>query len=361
MNELKLVSKTTAAIVTFNYAEIDAQLDEVLKKYGGLLFTDETVAECKKTIAELKNGKKSLNDFRIKTKKLLTKDITKFEDQCKLLSNKFDTVIEPISEQADAFEVTRKANKEAEIIEIINKLSTERALEGKYGYELAFTDSMLNKGTTIKSIKEDLTKLADSLLSQQNMEKANIELIKSKVELANAQYGVTLLNDLYLNFLEDGENVTSIVSMINENAEKTKIKAEEAESERLEIEARKVERLAQQEADRLARIAQRELDRVASEARQAEREVSERINQERQAMLREHEKAKVTVVPPIVEVADVLTEKVWVDTEEQSLPIKDIQSEVFVENYKVDGTEAELNALEDFLNTNQYTWSIING
>ena len=106
MKELVLISKTTPAVVSFNYAEIDAQLDVTLKKYSGLVFTEKTLKECKKTLSELKKGKKSLNDFRIKTKKLLTEDITKFEDQCKLLSNKFDTVINPISVQADEFEIT---------------------------------------------------------------------------------------------------------------------------------------------------------------------------------------------------------------------------------------------------------------
>jgi hypothetical protein len=323
VKELALISQTTPAVVSFNYAEIDAQLNEVLKKYGGLLFTDETVAECKKTITELKKGKKSLNDFKIKTKKLLTEDITKFEAQCKLLSDKFDTVINPISEQAEQFEVTRREQKRAEIQAIIDVLIVERDLNLKYYEPLIITEQMLNKGTTLKAITADLTKLADSLLAQQNMEKANIELIKSKVELANAQYGVTLPMSVYLRML-DYSNVIEIVKLITEDAEKAKIKAEEAEVERVAIEARRIERAAKMEV--------------------------EKVERERLAKIEAEKKAKVVIAPPVISAT--------ITPPPTSGPIITPTIDIFVEYYKVEGNEEELNALEDYLNTNNLTWSI---
>lgn len=344
MKELELISKTTAAVVSFNYAEIDAQLDEVLKKYGGLLFTDETVAECKKTITELKKGKKSLNDFKIKTKKLLTADITKFEDQCKKLSDKFDTVIDPIGIQAEAFEVKRKQDKENEITTIIETLNEERDLSKKYYDQLIITDSMLNKGPTIKSITEDLTKQADSLLSQQNVEKANIELIKSKVELAIATYGVPLLDTQYISMMEYS-NVTEITKLIMEDAEALKKRNEE-------IELQKVIRAEKLEAERVAaEVRKSEREEELKKARET-REINERINQERQARLAE-ERAKVvrvTTAAPVVKSAPV----------EVIAPpvIVNIETDIFVEHYKIEGTETELNALEDYLNANNFTWAV---
>lgn len=359
MKELALVSKTTPAIVSFNYDEIDKYLDEVLKKYGGLLFTDETVSECKKTMAELKKGKKSLNDFKIKTKKLLTEDITKFEDQCKKLSTKFDTVIDPIVEQADQFEIKRKEDKRIEIQTIIDTLTDERFLEYKYYSQLVITEQMLNKGTKIKAITIELTNQADLLLSQQNIEEANIELIKGKVELANAQYGVTLLNNMYLELLNDGKDVTSLIKMINENAEETKIAAEEAEAEKLAIEARRVER-----ADRLA------AEKVADEAKKVE---ANRINKERQVASEERRAS---------EVAKWEAEKLAEAERLEALRKKDELQAKFekeclgkvvtpsprsvetyeepevtdTETYTVTGTEAQLDALENYLNVNGYAW-----
>lgn len=352
MQELALVSKTTPAIVSFNYDEIDAYLEKALRKYDGVVFTDETVADCKKTIAGLNKGKKSLNDFKIKTKKLLTEDITKFEDQCKKLSTKFDTVIDPISSQADAFEVKRKEDKRTEIQTLINSLTDERFLEYKYFSQLVITEQMLNKGTKIKAITLELTQQADLLLSQQNIEEANIELIKGKVELANAQYGVTLLNNLYLSLLSDGKDVTSLIKMINENAEQTKIASEEAETERLAIEARRVER-----ADRLA------AEKADYEARRAE---EDRIKKERKIEVDEalkQEFKRILDIRQAEELAEAERQK-QVEAEESKIVIpgpcsaetNDEPEVTDTETYTVTGTEAQLDALEAYLNVNDYVW-----
>ncbi|MCB2300442.1 DUF1351 domain-containing protein [Clostridium tagluense] len=351
MKELALISQTTPAVVTFNYDEIDAQLDVTLKKYNGLVFTEDTAKECKKTITELKKGQKSLSDFRIKTKKLLTADITKFEDQCKKLSDKFNTVINPLGVQADDFEVTRIANKRAEIQTIIDVLIIDRDLNLKYYEPLIITDQMLNKGPTIKSITAELTNQADVLLSQQNMEKANIELIKSKVELANSQYGVTLLNNLYLGLLGDGKDVTSLIAMINENAEQTKIAAEEAKAEILAIEARKAERLVKIEAEK-----------VADEARRVEKERLAKIARDIHEAQREREKES--------ERASVIREKQKEETKAESLlktgksPFSEPQKVAVpmvatTETYKITGTEVELDALEKYLDTQAYKWELM--
>jgi hypothetical protein len=336
MKELALISKTTPAVVTFNYAEIDKQLEEVLKKYGGLLFTDETVTECKKTIAELKKGKKSLNDFKIKTKKLLTADITKFENQCKLLSDKFNTVIDPISEQAEQFEIKRKADKAIEIQNIISLLS--EALENKYSEQLIMTDSMLNKGTTMKSIHEDLTKQADLLLSEQHMEYANIELIKSKVALANEKYKTSLLENQYVEMLEykDTEQISDKITF---DAEMMVQLAEEKEAERLEYEIRKLARekeLAEKRAEvERAKVERSEIEKINIEKRKAEKEAIKI----KLAKLAE-EKVVITKAIPYVE------------------SVAEAEPEVFTENYKVEGTEEALTSLEQYLNENCYTWSI---
>jgi len=353
MNDLKLISKTTPAVVTFNYAEIDKQLDEVLKKYGGLLFTDETVAECKKTIAELKKGKKSLNDFKIKTKKLLTEDITKFEAQCKLLDDKFNTVINPINIQAEAFEVKRREDKKAEIQTIIDILSAERVLNVKYAGRLVLSEQMLNKGTTMKSITVDLTKEADVLLSQQNIEKANIELIKSKVELANAQYRVTLPISIYLRMLEYAE-VTDLTQLIIEDAERAKIKAEEAEAEILAIETRKAERLAKVEAEK---VAQKEADRVNRERQVelAERRAADvskwkaaEEESERAAAIR----AEETKIESLLKTGKVPFNEPYIPKVAESV-------ETTTETYEITGTEAELDALEEYLDAKAYSWVLM--
>lgn len=182
------VFETTPAVVSFNYQEISDHLDSVLANYKGLVFTESTVTECKKTIAELRKGQKSLDEFRKATKKQLTESVTNFEFQCKVLYDKFAGVIQPLTVQQDQFEVDRREKKRLEVQDIINALISAHGLNEKYSAGLIIQEEYFNKGKTIKAIKTELTALANSLKVQQDKETQDFDLIKTKVELANTQY-----------------------------------------------------------------------------------------------------------------------------------------------------------------------------
>lgn len=220
MNELQIKTNSfTPAKVDFNYEQISNQLDEVLKKYDGLVFTEETVLDCNKTIAELRKGKRALDDFRKKTKKELTKSVTEFENQCKELNKKFDEVIDPLVEQSDFFEEQRRNEKRQKVQKIVDELIQVQGLNEKYAQMLVIEDQYLNKTKTLKSIREELTITAETLGIQQDKEEADKELIKTKVELANAKYNVNLSETPYIRLLEY-ENVEDIVTKINLDAER---------------------------------------------------------------------------------------------------------------------------------------------
>lgn len=200
------IIETTPAVVKFNYEEMEANLDAVLVKYQGLTFTDSDAAECKKTIAELRKGQKALSDFRIKTKKELTESVTDFEKQCKKLHDKFETVISPLTIQNDQFELDRREKKRAEIQTYIPLLVRDQGLDEKYSAQIVILEEYYNKGKTLKEIKKELYSIATSLKVQQDKEAQDIDLVKTKVQLANAQYQLTPPRDLkpeqYLRLLD---------------------------------------------------------------------------------------------------------------------------------------------------------------
>lgn len=212
------IIETTPAVVNFNFQEISDALDLALDKYNGLVFTDATIAECKKTIAELRKGQNSLEDFRKKTKAQLTESVTAFEKQCKELYSKFESVIKPLTEQQDQFETERKEKKRAEIQEIINGLVT--GLSDKYAALVIIPQEYLNKGKTLKTIKTELTTLAGSLRVRQDKEEQDVNLIRTKVELANAQYQLKnpLVPGHYLRLLSY-KSVSEIEDLIVVDAE----------------------------------------------------------------------------------------------------------------------------------------------
>jgi hypothetical protein len=223
------VFETRPAVVNFNYQEISDHLDSVLEKYRGLVFSDNDVADCKKTIAELRKGQKSLDEFRKATKKQLTESVTNFEFQCKVLYGKFDAVIQPLTVQQDQFELDRKEKKRAEVQGIISPLIVEYGLCGGYAYKLVLQEKYLNKGETFNAIKAELTTLAISLKAQQDKEGQERDLIKTKVELANALYALEnpLISDPYVRQLSY-QSVIEVEGLITLDAEKAKARQDKA-------------------------------------------------------------------------------------------------------------------------------------
>lgn len=272
MNKLRLkVLENKPAEVHFNFEEISKHLDEVLKQYEGILVTEETIKDGKKVIADLRKGKKSLDEFRKKTKKELTKPVIEFENKCKELSKKFDEVINPINEQAEQFEIKRREKKLEEVKKIIGEVCELKGLES-----LPMEESYLNKSTSLKSIKTELTKIANNILLEKANHEKNISLIKGKIDLANAKYGVTMVKEPYVSMLEY-EDVDNILNKILEDGESLKNKIDDA--------------------------------------------------------------------PKLITRAVKAPEK---------------NEEIFVDIYEIEGTEEQLNALEDFLNSNGYKWRIKN-
>ncbi len=225
--ELKTIEKINLipAVVETNIEEVSKSLDLILEKYKGLIFTEETVKDCKATLAELRKGKMGIDNFRKEIKKELTKNVTEFEGQIKELLKKVDEVIYPIEEQYVKFEEDRK-NKLRERVQIfVNDCIREFGLNEEFSKELTIDDSYLNKTATDKKIKEDLENRANTIKIKQDKYFADVETIKTKVELANAKNNTNLLPDTYVSLLKY-EEVESISEKIFVDAEKTITKEE---------------------------------------------------------------------------------------------------------------------------------------
>lgn len=224
MNELQVKTiDLTPAKVEFNFEELSAVLDDQLAKYEGLEFTEQDATACKKTITELNKGKKALDTYRKETKKELTVSVTRFENQCKELGKKFESVINPLKEQYDQFEEKRKEIKRMEIEGYIDHLIHIEGLNDKYASQLVVEESYLTKSKTIKSIKEELVVKAEHLGVQQDKEKADQEVIKSHVDLINLENGTDLLSITYISLLDHEIPVNEIKNQIERDA-KIKVK-----------------------------------------------------------------------------------------------------------------------------------------
>nr|WP_054637163.1 DUF1351 domain-containing protein [Thalassobacillus sp. C254] len=231
MNELQVKTlQFEPAKVEFNFQELFATLDQNLKKYEGLTFTEDDIPEAKKTVADLRKGKKAVDSYRLQTKKKLTKSVTEFEEQCKELNKKFDQVVTPLVSQIEKFEEDRKEEKRKQIQSFIDKLISEQNISSDYSSELIVESDFLTKGKSMKSIKEELTLKAEALVLKQQKFEGDKEIIENTVEIANNRYKTNLLSSAYVKLLQYKE-VKEIKTLILDDAQEEVQKRLEKECE----------------------------------------------------------------------------------------------------------------------------------
>lgn len=290
MATTELAVKTVKMIkpeIEFNYDELAANLEENLKKYDGLTFTEATAKDCKATITELNKGKKLVDEYRKKTKNQLLEPVKEFENKCKELNKKFDEVISPLKEQADGFEEKRKEEKREKIEVLTKEIFDKHDLEVEE--VLDFDNRWLNKSTSMKTIEQDINDQIESIKLQKEKEQLDKDLIQSHVELMNAKHDVELLENSYVHLAG--------------HAEKDEIK-----------------RLIEQDAETLVK-------------RKEEREKE----QEKEKQQKEQEEQE----------------------QHDNQVEQDETGELFIDVYKVTGTETQLDALEEYMSSQGLTWEVV--
>ena len=114
-NEFLVKVDQKVGLLNWNFAELDVQLDEQLKKYRGLQFTDQEIPEAKKTRAALNNVAKEINSRKIDVKKQFCAPYDEFAEQAKKLIAKIDSCNSGIDAQIKAYEQSQKDAKLKEI------------------------------------------------------------------------------------------------------------------------------------------------------------------------------------------------------------------------------------------------------
>src|SRR5699024_306627 len=133
MTELEIKTlELEPAKIEFNKQQIEDELRETLKKYEGLVFTEENTAEIRNVIAELRKGKTAADNFRKAKKKEAIAPVTEFENDVKAIVKMFDDVINPINDQLKEFEERRRNEKRQEIEKIIDETVESLGLESKF-------------------------------------------------------------------------------------------------------------------------------------------------------------------------------------------------------------------------------------
>lgn len=157
MNELAettiSVEMETPEIKITNKEKLDALVDAVVKKYSGIVVTEDTLKECKKTLTELRKLSKELNAKRLEKQREYETPVKEFKTQIDAYINQIGDVISDIKQGTDEFEEKRKAEKQIAIQNLINEMA------GNYGVDpetIEIDKKWLNKSTTMKKITEEI-------------------------------------------------------------------------------------------------------------------------------------------------------------------------------------------------------------
>ena len=165
--------------IDFNFEDLKEALTAELELYKNLVFTEDTKADAKKTVAELRKLKKQISDKRIEVKKLYMQPYTDFEAKVKELDKLINEPITFISEQIDAFEQKRIKEKRELINEIYLELVSKREdIAGYAELNRVYDSKWENASTSKKTIQEAITSYLDSV----DNDIAAIESMESEYE-----------------------------------------------------------------------------------------------------------------------------------------------------------------------------------
>ena len=120
MNDFQ-VSIKQPVIITGNFEEMRAELQNMMQAYAGLEVTEDNLPERKKDVATLRKIKTAIEDKRKAAKKDYEKPFKAFESECKKLTGIIDKEIDRINADMDVYEKKRIAEK----CKVIDRLYAE--------------------------------------------------------------------------------------------------------------------------------------------------------------------------------------------------------------------------------------------
>ena len=219
--------------IDFNFEDLKDALTGELEFYKNLVFTEDTKADAKKTVAELRKLKKQINDKRIEVKKLYMQPYTDFEAKVKELDKLINEPIAYISEQIDVFEQKRIEEKRELINKIYLELVSEREdIAGYAELNRVYDSKWENASTSKKTIQEAITSYLDSV----DNDIAAIESMESEYEAkALMRYKETgVLSDALLTIRQWEKQKEEILKAEEEKQKQEALKAEEEKHAEIE-------------------------------------------------------------------------------------------------------------------------------
>lgn len=254
MSEIKFKAVSVLGKINANFDEIETSIQAKAAEYDGVLFTEDTKADAKRVVADLRKEKKNIADIYKQIKQEWMKPLDEFKQRVDELANKVDKPIGFINGQVEAFEQKRLEERDAEI-----KAMYQDAIDDMVDFlplHKIRKDKWNNASTTVKTIRKEMLEA----ISTAKAGKAAIEAMMSDaVPDALRKFQATL-------------DLADALSYINQY-----------EAQRAEVLKREEERRRQEDKRRhlldIELIRQDERKKVADEERIRSEAASDAVNQ----------------------------------------------------------------------------------
>lgn len=293
--------------IGWNKEEITRKVTEITKHYENVVYTDEQIQDAKKDRATLNAMRKDISDRRIEVKKAIMAPYNVFEAEVKEVVALIDKPIAMIDEQTAAYEEKLKEDKKSELVNFFKDNIGD--LEGVLTFDMIFNPKWLNKTTSLKSCKDDISTV---------IEKTNTDIRAME----------TVIEDKYRAYAKDfyfrrGMNMTTVLEEVGRMKEIDR-KAEEERLAREEEEERRKEEKAAKEAETINPST--ELDNVQEQAENVS-ENGESVSIPAESVPKQSEDTKV--VDPFAD--------------------KDTDTKIYKASFTIRGTKAQILSVKEFM------------
>lgn len=195
MQEINLLVEQENGTIGGNFEELKAALKTELEMYKGMIFTEDSKTEAKRTVANLRKLKKGVNDKKLEVKKNFMAPYTEFEAQVKELDKLIDEPINFINGQVEEFERRRVEERKKLIHEIYDEIILEHGTVNDYLPLQRIYDSRWENATmTRKAVREAITEHVEHVEKdiavihnmESEFEDKGLERYKETLELSDA-------------------------------------------------------------------------------------------------------------------------------------------------------------------------------
>lgn len=198
MLELKIVNNAPQEIA-WNEEEVKKAVENKIRDYKGLVFTEDKVKDAKKDRAELRKLREAFENERKRQKEICMRPYLTFENQVKEVVAMIDEPINQIDVQIKEVEQNKREEKRKQIEELFETIGFQPFVK----LEMIWDERWLNVSTSISKIeetmKETMYKIGNDVYTIRQLPEFSFEAMdeyKRSLDLAQAIKRGQMLADL---------------------------------------------------------------------------------------------------------------------------------------------------------------------